>query len=308
MKHSINQPTELFQNHAIHFESEDPDFSDEDHETWSIFFREIETMFQRFPTLVHPFYRENFGSLKAFRTRIPTLQQINQILKPIGWKAKYVNGYEPSWEIARLLAAHTLPISRSIRQRSQVFFANEPDLIHDIFGHIPSLLNREYRRILALWAKAASNETVSQVDLAHYHLNKLIAQSQDNVPKASIDQLTSAAKLVDNFIKSRPTATQIYDKAYFWIFEFGVVEHLGQRAVLGAGLLSSLTEFAHFATCATETIPFSIDTILAPTNISSSQNAYLVVDSAAQYRKVLNTLAESTVMPEINSAGRHAIH
>jgi phenylalanine-4-hydroxylase len=136
----------------------------------------------------------------------------------------------------------------------------------------------------------------------------LIAQSQDNVPKAALDHLTSAVKLVDNFIKSRPTATQIYDKAYFWIFEFGIVEHSGQRKVLGAGLLSSLSEFHNFATSITETIPFSMETILASTNISSSQNAYLVVDSTAQYFKVLNTLDESSLMPELNSAGRHVIH
>lgn len=308
MKHSTSQPSTLFRNHAFDFETEDPIFSAEDHETWSIFFREIETLFQKFPTLVHPYYRENFGCLNAFRARIPTLMDINTILKPIGWKAKYVNGYEPSWEIARMLAAHTLPISRSIRVRSQVFFANEPDLIHDIFGHLPSLLNHEYRLLLSIWSKAASSEPVSQVDLAHYHLNKLIAQSQDNVPKSSLDQLTSAVKLVDNFIKSSPTATQIYDKAYFWIFEFGIVEHLGQRKVLGAGLLSSLTEFNHFATSVTETLRFSMETILAPTNISSSQNAYLVVDSTAEYFKVLHTLAESSLMPELDSAGRHAIH
>ncbi len=212
-------------------------FSAEDHQTWSIFFHEIEKMFLKFGELVHPFYRDNFSCL---------------------------------W-------------------------------------HLPSLLSPDYRKLLASWSKEASTEPVGQVDLAHYHLNKLITQSQDNISGVTLEYLTTAAKLVDYFIKASPSSMHVFDKTYFWIFEFGVIEHLGQRKILGAGLLSSLSEFSKFALGIIETRPLNLDTILAPTNISSIQNEYLVVDNVSQYFDVINAVTESTSTTVPNHEVRHAI-
>lgn len=286
--------------------ADQPRFTSVDHQTWRRFFSEIERSWERFGFLLHPYYAEHIGRLSPFRDQIPTLGQINKLLQPIGWTARYVDGYAPPWQIAHLLAQQVLPMSRSIRSYDEVLFGREPDIIHDIFGHLPVLFGPEYRQLLSCWSDAASHAHVKELDKAHYHLNKLIVRSHDKVPSEALAHLTTAAREIDRFVAVQPSAALMYDKSYFWIFEFGIVEHQGQRKVLGAGLLSSLNELAKLATGAATTRPLSLDTLLAPYNISAMQDEYLVVDGIDQYfgllNAVTNTRLASPVVRELRQA------
>jgi phenylalanine-4-hydroxylase len=259
--------------------------------TWKKFFQEFLAHTCRFEAVLHPFYRENLGILEAFKDRIPTLGDIQALLTPHGWTAAYVEGYTAPWKIARLLAARTLPISRTIRPPHEVFFASEPDLIHDIVGHLPSLLSPGYRHLLERWARAAGHEPVSEVDRTHFHLNKLIVQTQDRVPARDFEHLQRAARAVGSFIEAQPSRTQIQDRIYFWIFEFGMVETSGKRQILGAGILSSLTELTKIATQPITTRRLTPESFMSSYNISSEQSEYLVVRHENDYLAFLDAVA-----------------
>jgi phenylalanine-4-hydroxylase len=197
-----------------------------------------------------------------------------------------------------------MPLSRSIRSPEEVFFGREPDLLHDLFGHLPSLMNGDYRRLLSQWAHVASRQPVTETDRAHYHLNKIIVQSHDRVPDGLFAHLTVASERLTQFVASRPTRCAIFDKLYFWIFEFGVIENSGRREILGAGLLSSLSEVQNFALGNTRIKRLSVDTILSPYNISSCQNEYFAAFDVSHYRDIISAVIK-TFAPRRNSEVVH---
>lgn len=272
--------------------------SREAQDTWRTFSRAFFSQVRRFEHLIHPAYLEHIHHLHRFSDRIPTLEDIKHILRPFGWTAQYVDGYAPPWRIARLIARQVMPVSRAIRPQNEIMFAREPDLIHDIFGHLPTLCDGEYRRLLLTWAKEAVKEPVTEVDRTHYHLNKLIVQSQDHVSPADFDLLQNATQALGAFSQSRPSRLFRQDKIYFWIFEFGMIQSMWDRKIFGAGILSSLSELERIATQPVATARLTPQSCQTHYNISTEQNVYLVMPHMAAYDDFLKNSSGSHVNPE----------
>lgn len=261
------------------------------HATWRAFHREFFARINRFTDLIHPYYLENLDILERFADGVPTLSQLATLLAPIGWRPAYVDGYTAPWKIARMLAQRIFPVSRRVRPAEEVMFAAEPDLIHDIFGHLPSLMSAEYRRLLQRWATVAAREPITELDRTQFHLNKVVIQAQDRVRPEEFARLQAASQALADFFRVKPTRSLLQDRIYFWIFEFGIIEQLGQRQILGAGILSSLTEMSKIATQPIVTHLLTPESFLANYNISSEQNDYLVVPDVADFYAFLDRVA-----------------
>ncbi|MCX6131480.1 MAG: hypothetical protein NTX25_20765 [Proteobacteria bacterium] len=274
-------------------------YTDTDQHTWRTFFQAIEAIWNQSPSLIHPWYLNNVDKLLSFRERIPSLAEINQILQPIAWRAEYVKGLAPAWDIARMLDQRIMPVSETIRSASQVFFANEPDFIHDIFGHLPSLFDPNYRRLLSLWSAAAARAPISEMDRASYHLNKQIVQAEGKVSSAALFHLHQAASELGQFARGMASPVLLFEKAYFWIFEFGLVKQAGQLQVLGAGLLSSLSELKKLATGKPVTRFLTLETLLAPYNISSYQEAYSHVSRWEDFEFLIQAMIQNSAAARI---------
>lgn len=267
--------------------------SHEVQETWLDFSRAFFSHIRRFDHLLHPSYRNNLHVLHDFSGRIPTLADIKHILHPFGWTAQYVDGYAPPWRIARMVARRIMPVSHRIRPKNEIMFAREPDFIHDLFGHLPTLCDAEYRRLLLRWASGATKETVTPIDRAQYHLNKLTVQSQDQVPRDAFDRLQSANQSLAAFSQRRPSRLFRQDKIYFWMFEFGMIESLGEKKIFGAGILSSLSELEKIATQPILTARLTPESCQTHYNISSEQNRYLVMPTMAAYDEFLDEMSST---------------
>ena len=281
-------------------------FMPDEHETWRRFHAEFTRSMKRHEGLLHPFYKENLDVMAEFRDGIPSLATLNGILRTIGWSARYVEGYTPPWRVAQLLTQRVMPISRSIRPKDEIFFANEPDLIHDLFGHLPTLLHPGYRRLLLRWAQMASRAAITEFDRTHYHLNKLIVQAQDKVAPSMLQELTVAASSLATFSAHAPSSLQIFDKIYFWMFEFAIVQAAdGDRRIFGAGILSSLSELATLSGDVA-TKPLTLSSILSPYNISRQQTAYLVADSESDFEAILAAVAPQPPLTIRSGGGQYA--
>jgi phenylalanine-4-hydroxylase len=277
--------------------------------TWRTYYQEFFAHVKRFGSVIHPMYRDHMAVLEAFSEQIPTLSDLSRILAPHGWSARYVDGYAPPWKIARLIANQVMPISRSIRPPEEVFFAKEPDLIHDIFGHLPTLLDPRYRRLLLKWAQRASEEPVTEMDRTHYHLNKVIVQAQNGMDAPGFKQLQAASDAFAIFSRSNPSRLWTQDKIYFWIFEFGLIENVEGKQVFGAGLISSLSELAKIGAEEVATMPLTPRSFQADYNISSEQVTYLVAPSVEAYEDFLDEISpHAAPLKSKTSDGREAYH
>lgn len=76
------------------------------------------------------------------RDRIPRFEEINERLKPAtGWEIVAVPGLIPERPFFDLLAHRRFPVTDWIRRPEEFEYVVEPDVFHDLFGHVPLLFN-----------------------------------------------------------------------------------------------------------------------------------------------------------------------
>lgn len=70
--------------------------------------------------------------------RVPDLADINRRLAArTGWRAVGVDGFIPAGAFFRCLADRRFPTTLKVRPRAQLDYLPEPDIFHDVFGHVP---------------------------------------------------------------------------------------------------------------------------------------------------------------------------
>ena len=75
----------------------------------------------------------------------PRFGDLNRMLAAAhGWTIKVVPGFLPVDEFFGLLATRRFCSSTWLRGEDQLDYLEEPDMFHDIFGHIPLYLNKDY--------------------------------------------------------------------------------------------------------------------------------------------------------------------
>ena len=70
--------------------------------------------------------------------RVPDLAAVNASLARLtGWRAVGVGGFIPAREFFHCLAQRRFPTTLIVRPRAQLDYLPEPDIFHDVFGHVP---------------------------------------------------------------------------------------------------------------------------------------------------------------------------
>jgi phenylalanine-4-hydroxylase len=70
--------------------------------------------------------------------QVPDLRDINARLAGLtGWQAIAVTGFIPAHEFFACLARREFPTTITVRPREQLDYLPEPDIFHDVFGHVP---------------------------------------------------------------------------------------------------------------------------------------------------------------------------
>ena len=74
--------------------------------------------------------------------RIPRFEQLSQTLhRATGWEVVAVPGLIPEEAFFALLAARRFPVTNWIRRPEEFDYIVEPDVFHDLFGHVPLLFD-----------------------------------------------------------------------------------------------------------------------------------------------------------------------
>jgi phenylalanine-4-hydroxylase len=74
--------------------------------------------------------------------RIPRFDDVNERLhRATGWQIVAVPGLIPEEAFFALLAARRFPVTDWIRRPEEFDYVVEPDVFHDLFGHVPLLFN-----------------------------------------------------------------------------------------------------------------------------------------------------------------------
>lgn len=115
------------------------DFSSLEHETWAFLFeRQRKALVNR----AVPEFLAGVDQLGIAGEKIPRFEEITEILKAkTGWEIVAVPGLVPDDVFFYLLAERKFPSTCFIRRPDQIDYLQEPDIFHDIFGHVPLLVH-----------------------------------------------------------------------------------------------------------------------------------------------------------------------
>lgn len=76
---------------------------------------------------------------------VPRFEKLNELLlNKTGWSIEVVPGLIPVEDFFILLKDKKFSASTWLRPKAQLDYLEEPDMFHDIFGHIPLLMDEEY--------------------------------------------------------------------------------------------------------------------------------------------------------------------
>ena len=111
------------------------ELTDEDHWVW-------DTLFARQTTLLHDkvisAFEEGLEVLNLSRPGVPNFDELNVKLgERTGWKVVAVPSLIPDAVFFEHLANRRFPAGNFMRPPKQMDYLEEPDVFHDVFGHVP---------------------------------------------------------------------------------------------------------------------------------------------------------------------------
>jgi phenylalanine-4-hydroxylase len=135
------------------------------------------------------FYR-GLKLLKFTRKKIPKFSDINDKLISIcNFEIVGVNGIVPDDVFFEMLSKRKFPVTIWIRMVEQMDYIEEPDIFHDLFGHVPYLVNKNYANFLQKIGEAGLNykddeeKLAKLVKLYWYTIEFGLIQKPNKMPK-----------------------------------------------------------------------------------------------------------------------------
>ncbi len=190
-------------------------YSEENHEAWHKLYTRMAPRWQQY---ANDHFRKGIDSLCLSADRVPRLEDVNQFLSPLtGFKAKAVSGYVPAFIFFDCLRNREFPTTITIRRADKLDYLPEPDIFHDIAGHVPMHTDRAFADTLVRFGECAHTAA------------EIVSGIRDK--ERQIQTLTSIIKAMARF---------------FWFtIEFGLMRSRGGLRVYGSGLLSSYGEIQY---------------------------------------------------------------
>lgn len=127
-------------------------YSDADHQTWkTLFERQVKVL----KDTACDEYMEGLKTLGLTADEVPNFDKMNENLqKTTGWEVLPVQGLISSRPFFTMLENKKFPAGTFIRTPEELDYLEEPDIFHDVFGHIPLLTNPAYAEYMQVYGKA----------------------------------------------------------------------------------------------------------------------------------------------------------
>ncbi len=110
-----------------------------EHATWKTLF---ERQTQLLPGRACDEFVQGMRDLPMGADEIPDFRQLSDVLMPrTGWQVVAVPGLVPDDVFFEHLANRRFPAGQFIRKPHELDYLEEPDVFHDVFGHVPMLMN-----------------------------------------------------------------------------------------------------------------------------------------------------------------------
>ena len=237
-------------------------YTPENHEAWKRLYARIRPSWERYG---NEHFLKGIETLHLRHDRIPRLEDVNRFLKPItGFQAKAVSGYIPTFLFFDSLRRREFPTTITIRHRDKLDYLPEPDIFHDVAGHVPMHTDGAFADTLARLGDCAHTAVL---------LAATIAKQEEK-----LRTLTSILRAMARF---------------FWFtIEFGLMRSRNGVCAYGSGLLSSHGELEHsIESKHVQRYPLQLEwAVNQQFEIDHYQPLLFIIDSFAQLYELVDQL------------------
>ena len=128
-------------------------YTQEDNDVWRIMFTE---RMKSLADQASDVFLTGLEQIGLVPERVPRVADINRRLQDLtGWESHPVPGYLPAKSFFACLAARRFPTTITMRPRELMNYLPEPDIFHDVFGHVPLHADPIFAEFLQTYGKAA---------------------------------------------------------------------------------------------------------------------------------------------------------
>ncbi len=244
----IHQPYELY--------------SEANHEAWKKLFARMQDRWKKY---ANEHFLRGIEALCFNPDRVPRLKDVNQFLCPLtGFSAKPVSGYVPAFMFFDCLRNREFPTTITIRRSDKLDYLPEPDIFHDIAGHVPMHTD-----------KAFADALVRFGDCAH-----------------TASEIVKDIKDEDEKIRKLTSIIQAFARFFWFTIEFGLMNTKDGLKVYGSGLLSSYGEIQHcIESPEVQRFPIQLEWVINQSfEIDKYQPVLFYVDSFDHLFELVDTL------------------
>jgi phenylalanine-4-hydroxylase len=102
-------------------------------------------------------FRRGLDALDLHGDGIPDFAKVNEKLAALtGWRVVAVHGLVPDEVFFDHLANRRFPAGRFIRRPDQLDYLQEPDVFHDVFGHVPMLTDTTFADYMQAYGRGGA--------------------------------------------------------------------------------------------------------------------------------------------------------
>ena len=130
-------------------------YTPEQHATWSELVRRCMPQLRQYACQE---YLDGFQQIGLREDSIPDLAAVSEKLEPrTGWNSTAVSGFLPADAFFEMLAARRFPTTTWLRDRKSLEYTPEPDIFHDVFGHVPMHAHPVFAEFLHEYGRVCCN-------------------------------------------------------------------------------------------------------------------------------------------------------
>ncbi len=129
-------------------------YSQEEHATWDMLF---ERQAKLLPGRASKAYLKGLEALRLSERGIPNFEELSErLMKLTGWQVVAVPGLVPDDVFFDHMANRRFVAGNFIRRRDQLDYIQEPDVFHDVFGHVPMLADPVFADYLEAYGRGGN--------------------------------------------------------------------------------------------------------------------------------------------------------
>src|SRR5690348_6087580 len=265
------------------------DYTSVDHAVWRFIMRQNIFFLREY---AHKVYFKGLLNTGISFERIPRIEEMNDILAKIDWGAVAVDGFIPPAAFMEFQAYKVLVIACDMRQIHHIEYTPAPDIVHEAAGHAPIIVDREYSNYLQRFGEVGARAMQSRKDFELYEAIRHLSILKE-LPNGDPKEIEEATKLVEHRQKNlgEPSEMALLSRLHWWTVEYGLIGTLESPKIYGAGLLSSIGESVSCLEAAVKKIPYSIDAMNQPFDITTKQPQLFVCRDFKHLSDVLEEFA-----------------